>query len=185
MGLLVQLLGPPVIRLGSWDAPLPRDRKTWGALAYLLLSERPPSRQQLAELLFPEVNDPLAAVRWVLASVRRLLGGEAALEGDPVGLRRPAGMVVDTDIVTTGRWSEAVSLPNVDRELLEGVNFDALPAFELWLTGERRRRPRPRCCVRRRWRAWHGTPVGPSPMPNGWWRWTPSTRTTMWCWSRR
>lgn len=93
MGLTVQLLGPPMVRLGGEDAPPPRDRKTWGALAYLLLGERPPSRQQLAELLFPEVNDPLASVRWVLASVRRLLGGEVELQGDPVELRRPAAAV--------------------------------------------------------------------------------------------
>jgi hypothetical protein len=44
----------------------------------------------LAELLFPEVNDPLAAVRLVLASVRRLLDGEVELAGDPVELRRPS-----------------------------------------------------------------------------------------------
>ena len=139
MVLSVRLLGPPVVRLGDGDAPAPRDRKTWGVLAYLLLSEHRPPRQRLAELLFPEANDPLGAVRWVLASVRRLLGGEAEIEGDPVELRRPSAMVVDVDVVTRGRWNEAVSLPNVDRELLEGVTFDAVPAFDLWLTGERRR----------------------------------------------
>lgn len=137
--LSVQLLGPPTVRLGEAAAEPPRDRKTWGALAYLLLSERPPSRRRLAELLFPDVNDPLASVRWVLASVRRLLGGGAAVEGDPVELRRPPAMFLDVDVVEHGRWSEAVSLPNVDRELLEGISFDALPAFDLWLTGERRR----------------------------------------------
>jgi DNA-binding SARP family transcriptional activator len=139
MALSVQLLGPPVVRLGDRDAPAPRDRKTWGALAYLLLSERPVPRQRLAELLFPEVNDPLAAVRWVLASVRRLLGAEVELAGDPVRLRRPPTMVVDADVVARARWNEAVSVPTLDRELLEGVGFDALPTFDLWLTGERRR----------------------------------------------
>ena len=139
MALSVQLLGPPAVRLGDEDAAAPRDRKTWGALAYLVLSERPVPRQRLAELLFPEVNDPLAAVRWVLASLRRLLGGEVELAGDPVELRRPSTMFVDADVVARARWNEAVSVPNLDRELLEGVGFDALPAFELWLTGERRR----------------------------------------------
>jgi DNA-binding SARP family transcriptional activator len=139
MALSVQLLGPPVVRLGDEDAAAPRDRKTWGALAYLLLSEWPVPRQRLAELLFPEVNDPLAAVRWVLASVRRLLGGEVEVGGDPVELRRPSTMVVDADVVARARWNEAVSVPNLDRELLEGVGFDALPTFDLWLMGERRR----------------------------------------------
>lgn len=139
MTLSIHLLGPPVVRLGQDAVQPPRDRKTWGALAYLLLGERPPSRRRLAELLFPDVDDPLASVRWVLASVRRLLGGGVAVEGDPVELHRPSALFVDVDIVERGRWSEAVSLPNVDHELLEGVSFDALPAFDLWLTGERRR----------------------------------------------
>jgi DNA-binding SARP family transcriptional activator len=78
-------------------------------------------------------------VRWALSSIRRLVGGEVVLEGDPVELRRPAGMFVDVDVLERGRWSEAVSLPNVDRELLEGITFDALAAFDLWLAGERRR----------------------------------------------
>lgn len=139
MGLAVQLLGPPVVRAGEAALPPPPDRKTWGALAYLLLSERPPSRQRLAGLLFPEVGDPLAAVRWALVSVRRLLGGQVGVVGDPVELRRPAGMLVDVEVLTGGRWSEAVGLPYLGRDLLEGVGFGALPAFELWLTGERRR----------------------------------------------
>ncbi|HUH15387.1 MAG TPA: BTAD domain-containing putative transcriptional regulator [Gaiellaceae bacterium] len=128
-----------MVRLAEAVAQPPRDRKTWGALAYLLLTERPPSRRRLAELLFPDVDDPLASVRWVLTSVRRLLGGGVVVEGDPVALRRPAAMFVDVDVVERGRWSEAASLSNVDRELLEGVSFDAAPAFDLWLTGERRR----------------------------------------------
>jgi DNA-binding SARP family transcriptional activator len=139
VGLSVQLLGPPGVRVGDADTPPPPDRKTWGVLAYLLLSERPPSRQRLAELLFPEVGDPLAAVRWALMSVRRLLGAQVAVAGDPVELRRPAEMLVDVDVLARGRWSEAVSLPTLDRDLLEGVWFGAVPAFELWLTGERRR----------------------------------------------
>ncbi len=139
MGLSVQLLGPPVVHVGNAAAKPPRDRKTWGVLAYLLLTDRPPSRRRLAELLFPDVQDPLASVRWVLASVRRLLGRDVVLESDPVELRRPARMFIDVDVVVRGRWSEAVSLPNLDRELLEGITFDALAAFDLWLTGERRR----------------------------------------------
>jgi len=137
--LFVHLLGPPAVQLGQAKSPPPRDRKTWGTLAYLLLSERPPSRERLAELLFPEVDDPLASVRWVLASIRRLLGSEVELGGDPVEFRRPPAMFVDVDVLERGRWSEAVGLPNLDRPLLEGVQFYALAAFDLWLSGERRR----------------------------------------------
>lgn len=139
MALSVQLLGPPRVSVGDAAVPPPRDRKTWGTLAYLVLAERPPPRRRLAELLFPDVDDPLASVRWVLASLRRLLGPEVAVGGDPVELRRPPSTFVDVDVLERGRWSEAVGLPNLDRDLLEGLTFDALPAFELWLTAERRR----------------------------------------------
>ena len=138
VGLSVQLLGPPVVNGGDGDSRSPRDRKTWGALAYLLLIDRPAPRQRLAELLFPEVDDPLASVRWVLASIRRVLGGDF-VGGDPVELRLPQGTFVDVEVVAHGRWAEAVQLPNLDRDLLEGVSFGSLQGFDLWLTSERRR----------------------------------------------
>lgn len=99
MTVEVRLLGPPVVLVGDAAAQPPGDRKTWGALAYLLLSPRPPSRRRLAELLFPDVNDPLASVRWVLASVRRLLGADVVVEGDPVALHRPPGMFLDVEVL--------------------------------------------------------------------------------------
>lgn len=138
MGLSVQILGPPLVRGEDGDWRSPRDRKTWGTLAYLLLVDRPPPRQRLAELLFPDVDDPLASVRWVLASIRRLLGGDV-VGGDPVELRLPQGTFVDVEVVARGRWTEAVELSAVDRDLLEGISFGSLQGFDLWLTGERRR----------------------------------------------
>ncbi|HWH27571.1 MAG TPA: BTAD domain-containing putative transcriptional regulator [Mycobacteriales bacterium] len=139
MSLSVFLLGPPCVRTGGAVAPPPRDRKTWGVLACLLLSDPPPSRERLAELLFPQAEDPLAAVRWALASLRRLLSGQADVGGDPVVLQRSPGTFVDLDVLERGRWSEAVALPTIDRPLLEGVQFPSLGAFDLWLGGQRRR----------------------------------------------
>jgi hypothetical protein len=49
-----------------------------------VLSARPPTRAQLATLLFDEADDPLGAVRWGLSEIRRALGGEATVEGDPL-----------------------------------------------------------------------------------------------------
>ena len=49
----------------------PRGRKAWALLGYLLLAERPPSRRHLAELLFADADDPLGALRWTLAELRR------------------------------------------------------------------------------------------------------------------
>ena len=135
--LTIELLGRPAVRVDGADLDAPRDRKTWALLTYLVLVEAPPSRQRLAELLFPNAGDPLAAVRWNLTQVRHLLGTDVLLGGDPVELKLPSDTVLDVDVLLRGRWSEAALLPT-GQELLEGLTFDSAPAFELWLTGRRR-----------------------------------------------
>jgi tetratricopeptide (TPR) repeat protein len=54
-------------------------------------------------------------------------------------VRLPPGTSVDTDAVTTGTWVQALSVPGLGRELLEGMSFPSCPAFEVWLLAERRR----------------------------------------------
>ncbi|GFJ85891.1 AfsR/SARP family transcriptional regulator [Phytohabitans houttuyneae] len=71
---IVRLLGPPSIDVDGSPARSPRGRKAWALLSYLLLAERPPSRRHLAELLFADADDPLGALRWTLAELRRSLG---------------------------------------------------------------------------------------------------------------
>src|SRR4051812_39322873 len=91
----VRLLGPPVILQDGRAAPAPRGHKAWALLAYLLLTERSATRRQLAELLFADANDPLGALRWNLAQLRRALGGSMVLEGDPVNVSLAPGVAVD------------------------------------------------------------------------------------------
>ena len=79
-------------------------------MAFILLSERPPTRSQLASLLFAEADDPLWALRWSLSEIRRALGGDGSLEGDPVVLELPADAVVDVDVLMKGSWTDAVGL---------------------------------------------------------------------------
>jgi DNA-binding SARP family transcriptional activator len=124
----IRLLGPPEILRDGRAAPAPRGRKAWALLAYLLLSERPATRRQLAELLFSDANDPLGALRWNLAQLRRALAGSMVLEGDPVDVRLAAAVAVDI------RGSAPVG-----GELLEGMDFATSPAFESWLLVARRR----------------------------------------------
>jgi len=134
----IHLLGRPfVVRDGAAHA-VPRGRKAWGLLAYLLLSERAPGREQLAGLLFGEADDPQRALRWNLAELRTLLGDPALLQGEPPAQALPPGTRVDTGILASGDWREALALPGLDRELLEGMAFDTSPAFEAWLLVERR-----------------------------------------------
>ena len=138
IGLSIHLLGPPRLERGGVPVEPPRGHKAWGLLVYLLRTRVPPSREAAASLLFPEADDPLGTLRWTLSALRRSLGDGAELGGDPIRLELPPGTLVDVDVLGRGAWLEAVALPGLGRELLEGLSFRSSPAFELWLDGERR-----------------------------------------------
>ncbi|HEY8019213.1 MAG TPA: BTAD domain-containing putative transcriptional regulator [Actinomycetota bacterium] len=140
MALVAQLLGPPAVTRDGFPCPAPRGRKVWALFAYLALSERPPTRALLADLLFPEADDPSNALRWNLSELRRLLGGpETVGSGATVGLRLPGDSMIDVRVLQEGTSGEAVDLLGLGRELLEGVTVEASPGFAAWLLGERRR----------------------------------------------
>jgi DNA-binding SARP family transcriptional activator len=122
----IRLLGRPRIERAG-EPVAPRGRKTWALLAYLLLSERPPPRTRVAGLLFSEAEDPLGALRWTVADLRRILGGADVVCGDPLELRLPESAAVD---VTGGAPP--------DGELLEGMTFPTSPVFDAWLQVMRR-----------------------------------------------
>jgi DNA-binding SARP family transcriptional activator len=107
-------------------------------LTFLLLSQVPPSRERVAGLLFPEADDPLGTLRWTLSIIRRGLGERVDLVGDPLYLRLPPGTLVDVEVLGSGSWTEAVALPGLGHELLEGLAFRGSPGLELWLENERR-----------------------------------------------
>ncbi len=115
-----------------------RSRKSWGLLAYLILSERPPARSHLASLLFGGADDPVRALRWSLAEIRRALGEAGSVDGDPVVLQLPRGAVVDVQVVMKGTWMDAVGLPGLGAELLEGMAIKGAAAFETWLLAQQR-----------------------------------------------
>jgi DNA-binding SARP family transcriptional activator len=133
----IHLLGKPRLERDGEVLPGPRGHKAWGLLAYLLLAERPPTRDELVSQLFAEADDPSGALRWNLSELRRALPG-AEIGGDPVELGLPEGAVTDVSTLTSGSWVEALAVADLDRELLEGAAFDSSPAFEIWLLGERR-----------------------------------------------
>ncbi len=139
MSLAIYLMGPPRVEGDGADRPAPRGHKMWALLALLLLSASPMSRQRLAGLLFGDADDPLGSLRWNLAQIRRLLGPDVTLEGDPVRLQLPTGTLVDVHTLTSGTWVEAVRLPGLGRDLLEGIQPATDAAFEAWLLAERRR----------------------------------------------
>ena len=47
--------------------------------------------------------------------------------------------MIDVHVLMEGTSREAVELPGLGRELLEGMDVDASPGFTAWLLGERRR----------------------------------------------
>ena len=138
MSTTIQLLGRPRITRGAGDVYRFRSRKSWALLAYLILSERPAGRGQLASLLFPGADDPARALRWGLAEIRRALGDEGAVDGDPVALRLPPDAVVDVQVVIKGTWMDAVGLPGLGADLLEGMAVKDAAAFETWLLAQQR-----------------------------------------------
>ena len=102
MGLAIHLLGTPTIEQDGVPRPSPRGHKPWALLALLVLSSAPLSRERLAGLLFGDADDPLRSLRWNLAELRRLLGPEARLEGDPVRLGLPADAQIDVRTLVSG-----------------------------------------------------------------------------------
>lgn len=136
--LTIRLLGPPAIEREGRQIRPPRGRKAWALLGYLLLAERPPSRKHLAEMLFGDADDPLGALRWTLAELRRALGAADVLSGDPVEVRLGDDVVVDLDLLTRDR-TDTAALLDVDGELLEGLQLVSSPEFDSWLSVERHR----------------------------------------------
>ena len=138
-GLSVQLLGRPALEVDGAAGYRFRSRKSWAVLAFLLLSERPPTRSRLASLLFAEADDPLRALRWSLAEIRRGLGPGGVVDGDPVSIVLPTGARVDVDVLVHGHWREAVDLPGLGADLLDGLAIAHAAPFEAWLLSQRRR----------------------------------------------
>ncbi|MGH2417627.1 MAG: AfsR/SARP family transcriptional regulator, partial [Candidatus Limnocylindria bacterium] len=139
MGLAIHLLGSPAIEQDGVRRHPPRGHKPWALLALLALSNAPLSRERLAGLLFSDAEDPLGSLRWNLAELRRLLGPNVRLKGDPVELELPADSQVDVRTLVAGTWVEALNISGLGRELLEGIQPATDAAFEAWLLAERRR----------------------------------------------
>ncbi len=129
----IRLLGRPELVGDGGDLAV-RGRQPWAVLARVLLADRPLSRRQLAQELFPETVDPLGALRWCLASLRRALGAEV-LTGDPIAANLPEGVRVDALRIEAAEFD-----PLCAGELLQDSAPEVCgPEFETWLLVERAR----------------------------------------------
>src|SRR5262245_15934036 len=136
MTTTVRLLGRPEITTDGQRVTV-RGHKSWALLALLALSSRPISRQRLAAMLFDQADDPLGALRWSLAQLRRSLGSAAGLSGDPLELLRTPDLVLDVDVLAAGTWVEALALPGLGETLMAGIDIGASDGFDAWLSAER------------------------------------------------
>ena len=130
----IKLLGTPAVTTSDGREGPVRGLQSWTVLARVLLSDRPVSRRKLAVELFPDTVDPLGALRWCLASLRRALGPET-MTGDPVVPNLPVGCQIDATALEETGFD-----PLLVGELLENSAPEASSTdFETWLLIERAR----------------------------------------------
>ena len=101
--LTVRLLGKPRLERDGVHVTGPRGHKSWALLARLVRSTDPVSRQTLVDELFSQADDPMAALRWSLAELRRRLGTPEALQGDPLTSDLGPGIEVDITVAARGQ----------------------------------------------------------------------------------
>jgi len=131
---MIRLLGEPAILDADGQSQPVRGHQAWAVLARCLLARAPLDRRGLAAELFPETADPLGALRWSLASLRKALNSSDCLRGDPIECNLPEDVSTDVllldhddcDIETTG-------------PLLGTTEPRSSPEFATWLLVERER----------------------------------------------
>lgn len=133
--LTVHLLGRPRLERDGAVLRSPRGHKSWALLARVLRSEDPVSRQSLVDELFSEADDPMAALRWTLAELRRRMGLPDALTGNPLSNDLGPDVTVDIDSAARGSFGD---VPPEGR-FLEGIEVRDSALFDTWLLVERLR----------------------------------------------
>ena len=149
--LQVRMLGPLAILRDGMPLVLPASRKVRALFAYLALAPQPVSRSQLCDLLWDAPGDPRAELRWCLSKLRRLLDAEgrsrvvtgadtvrldlADCRIDAAEIARATGEGIGT--LAPERLRSLAAL--FEGEFVEGLETDRNPAFNGWLTAQRRR----------------------------------------------
>ncbi len=131
--MIIQLLGPPSIADDRGENVNLRGKKTWGLIARILLSDAPVSRLRLAEELFATAADPMGALRWALAQIRRSIDDPDSFRNDPV----EANLRSDTYVDVQHLDQLKVDLSHLPGQLLEGVGAVWSTEFDVWLSVER------------------------------------------------
>ncbi len=131
--MIVRLLGPPSVVDHRGENIKVRGKKTWGVIARVLLSDVPVSRRRLAEELFATADDPMGALRWALAQIRRSMDDPESFRDDPVDANLGPDLFVD--VLHLDRLE--VDEDGFPGQLLEGVDAGWSAEFDVWLSVER------------------------------------------------
>ncbi|MFI5376180.1 MAG: alpha/beta fold hydrolase [Candidatus Rokuibacteriota bacterium] len=160
---MLGLLGPPVLVGRDRVEPLRLRPKAIALVAYLALADREVERQEVARLLFPEAEGPLAALRWHLAHVRS--AGPPLVARGLRATRSTLSLRVPTDVAWFRRGADVVvRRPGVAGaagvlalyrgDLVAGLSVSTTAEFDNWLYVEQeglRRRFRQAAVAFARW----------------------------------
>ena len=147
----VRMLGRMTISRDGAALELPASRKLLALFAYLALAPRAVARTQLCELLWDVPNDPRGALRWCLSKIRRIVDRTRtparATPSDAVQFDLSDCFVDAIEVLRAAEAGIEKLAPERLRalsqlfngEFLEGLEIDRAPAFNGWLTAERRR----------------------------------------------
>jgi DNA-binding SARP family transcriptional activator/tetratricopeptide (TPR) repeat protein len=146
----MRMLGPLTICRHHVALTLPASRKVRGLFAYLLLSPHAVARSQLCELLWDVPNDPRGELRWCLSKIRGLVDDPGRrrvdTQADTIRLDLSDCFV---DAIEIARAAEDIATAGSEQlrtlaalfvgDFLEGLEIDRSPAFNGWVTAQRRR----------------------------------------------
>ena len=133
----IRLLGPPAIERDGAPA-VPRGRKSWALLAYLLLAEHlaqppPPGRAAVRRGRRPAGRAALDPGRATAGP-----GAPGLFTGDPVATGLGEDVTVDLHDLTA-EPADPARLLDLGGELLDGLSVAGSPMFDSWLVVERHR----------------------------------------------
>ena len=136
------LLGKPGLRTGNRHVALSLRPKAVALIAYLAVEHRDVARHDVARLLFPDSEEPLAALRWHLAHVRS--AGPAVFSRRLCATRDRLALSIPTDVAVfrhsarlicqqPGTPGAARALALYRDDLLAGLKVAATAEFDNWL----------------------------------------------------
>jgi pimeloyl-ACP methyl ester carboxylesterase/DNA-binding SARP family transcriptional activator len=139
---LLALLGRPALLAGARLVPLRLRPKAVALIAYLALEGREVQRRDVARLLFPEAEAPLASLRWHLAHLRSI--APCLITRHLRATREAVALPIPTDVTLFRRNAQVIcrepETPGACRalamyrdDLVAGLAVSATAEFDNWL----------------------------------------------------